>query len=95
VVPKFSSHPSNQTMFEGENATISCNVTGTPPIVVTWEKDGTDFKVSSDSRLQSSNDGQQLTVTQVVPLDSGSYVCVANNSIVVKSYPGNLLVRSK
>ena len=94
--PQFSPHPQSQTKAEGENAFLSCNVTGNPKPAVSWYKDDTKINAGADSRVGISEDGTQLTITNVSINDDGQYTCVANNSLGNStSNPATLTVQCK
>jgi len=59
----------NKTTEEGENVTVSCNASGTPPLMVSW------IKVDGGERL----DGSELMFTHINRSQAGEYRCEASN----------------
>ena len=70
-------HPQNVITKEGGNFIIYCNATGNPEPTIFWIKDG--FALRNNSRIISSADNKQLTITNAAASDSGEYRCVAMN----------------
>ena len=60
----------NITVTEGENSNLTCNVSGSPALSVTWTK------VKTGSRTM----GITLELIQVNRNESGEYKCEASNS---------------
>ncbi|XP_012784766.2 hemicentin-2 [Ochotona princeps] len=61
----------------GEQVTMACLVRGSPPIHVSWLKDGLPLALSQRTRLHSS--GRSLRISQVQLADSGLFTCVASS----------------
>ncbi|XP_036769471.2 hemicentin-2 isoform X1 [Manis pentadactyla] len=59
----------------GELVTMACPVRGSPPIHVSWLKDGLPLPLSQRTRLHGS--GRTLRISQVQLADSGIFTCVA------------------
>uniref|UniRef100_A0A8C6W1G7 Hemicentin 2 n=1 Tax=Nannospalax galili TaxID=1026970 RepID=A0A8C6W1G7_NANGA len=59
----------------GELVTMACPVRGSPPIHVSWLKDGLPLPLSQRTLLHSS--GRTLRISQVQLTDSGVFTCVA------------------
>ena len=55
--------------------TITCNVTGNPE-----KKNGS--VLTAGSRISCSSDRKQITITNVIRVDSGKYVCEATNDVM-------------
>lgn len=67
--------PLSSSEVIGQDATFHCRVTGQRPISVVWRKvDGTPLP----SRAEQ-NDQHDLIIKNIVPSDSGRYVCTANS----------------
>ncbi|KAL4660770.1 hemicentin-1-like [Arapaima gigas] len=64
----------------GEEVTLECHATGSPPPQLTWLKDGAALDVSDTQHLHLSPDGSSLTLLALHPADSGMYICVAINT---------------
>ena len=59
----------NITVIEGENRTLTCNVSGSPALTVTW---------TEVSRRSQSN-GIMRYLTNINRSNAGEYVCKAKN----------------
>ncbi|XP_054713925.1 hemicentin-1-like [Uloborus diversus] len=68
------SGPSAITAVRGRTVTSVCSAKGFPPPKISWQKNGIPF-LSSTSDITG-----QLTLENIQPEDSGSYVCIAVNS---------------
>ncbi|XP_029988042.1 B-cell receptor CD22-like [Sphaeramia orbicularis] len=75
TVPSVSFSPSGE-IIEGRSVTLTCTSDANPPVTkYTWYKRG-------KNRLQSR--GQQFVLSFINSSDSGSYSCVAENSLGLK-----------
>ncbi|KAM5299409.1 LOW QUALITY PROTEIN: hemicentin-2 [Ctenodactylus gundi] len=59
----------------GELVTMACPVRGSPPIHVSWLKDGLPLPLSQRTHLHGS--GRTLRISQVQLADAGTFTCVA------------------
>ena len=72
IPPSVTSHPSDQTVTEGQTATFSLSASGTAPLTYQWQKNGADI---------SGATGRNHTTTPVTMADNGStYRCVITNT---------------
>jgi len=69
TVPFFIQPIQNKTADEGENVTVSCNASGTPPLMVSW------IKVDGGERFN----GSELVFTHINRTQAGKYRCEARN----------------
>lgn len=69
------SRPQNLTIEEGTNVILSCNVSSSLPVKITWEKEGSEGNVLAD--------GSILSVKNVSRSDAGTYRCKAENGIAI------------
>ncbi|XP_060245885.1 hemicentin-2 [Meriones unguiculatus] len=74
----------------GELVTMMCPVRGSPPIHVSWLKDGLPLPLSQRTFLHSS--GRTLRISQVQLADSGIFTCVAASPAGVAERNFTLLV---
>ncbi|KAI8479293.1 Hemicentin-1, partial [Branchiostoma belcheri] len=65
--------PKDITIIEGESVELNCRSEGSPPPVVTWQKD------DQNIHLSISNDGQTLMLENARVKDSGVYRCLVAN----------------
>jgi subtilisin family serine protease/subtilisin-like proprotein convertase family protein len=75
--PVFTKNPVNQTVLEGQSATFTVNVTGSPNPTLYWRQGG---QVLADGGRITGSSTATLTIAGVVPTDSDSYDCVAVNT---------------
>lgn len=64
---------------KGEYAELTCRVTGTPEIKITWFKDDRELKESDKFRMSFTKSLAVLHLTEVETEDSGEYICEARN----------------
>ncbi|NWW99578.1 TITIN protein, partial [Caloenas nicobarica] len=64
---------------KGGYAELTCEVTGTPEIKITWFKDDRELKESDKYRMSFAKSLAVLHVTEVETEDSGEYICEARN----------------
>ncbi|XP_029987272.1 B-cell receptor CD22-like [Sphaeramia orbicularis] len=74
TVPSVSFSPSGE-IIEGSSVTLTCTSDANPPVTkYTWYKRG-------NNQPQSRGEGQQFVLSSITSTDSGSYSCVAWNSL--------------
>lgn len=64
---------------KGGYAELTCEVTGTPEIKITWFKDDRELKESDKYRISFTKSLARLHVSEVDTEDSGEYICEAKN----------------
>jgi len=64
---------------KGGYAELTCEVTGTPEIKITWFKDDRELKESDKYRMSFAKSLATLHLTEVETEDSGEYICEAKN----------------
>ncbi|KAF1662939.1 Titin, partial [Aptenodytes patagonicus] len=64
---------------KGGYAELTCEVTGTPEIKITWFKDDRELKESNKYRMSFAKSLAILHLTEVETEDSGEYICEAKN----------------
>jgi len=79
--PDIAVDSQNRTVTEGNNVSLSCNVSGNPEPSILWTKDGFQVNATINSRISFSVDKKQLTITNAKRTDNGNYRCVAYNSL--------------
>jgi len=67
--------PERTILAVGEQAVLTCEVSGNPEPSVKWSKDGD----TNIPRAQFKDDGRILAIKDVLPIDSGMYECRASN----------------
>ncbi|XP_029808117.1 immunoglobulin superfamily DCC subclass member 4-like [Suricata suricatta] len=74
----FSLHPESQVVEENGTARFECHIEGLPAPAITWEKD--QVPVPEEPRLITLPNGV-LQILDIQESDTGSYRCVATNSV--------------
>lgn len=64
---------------KGGYAELTCKVTGTPEIKITWFKDDRELKESDKHRMSFTKSLAILHLSEVETEDSGEYICEAKN----------------
>uniref|UniRef100_A0A673BH86 Ig-like domain-containing protein n=1 Tax=Sphaeramia orbicularis TaxID=375764 RepID=A0A673BH86_9TELE len=76
-LPSVSVSPSGH-IVEGSSVTLTCTSDANPPVTkYTWYKRG-------KNQPHSRGEGQQFVLSSIISSDSGSYSCVAENSLGLK-----------
>ena len=85
VPTRMTSYSDNQTVIEGSNLNLFCNVTGKPASNISWTR------VSEDEVLFVGNPWHIVDINRTY---SGTYLCIANNGVsspVKSTIPINVL----
>ncbi|KAM9664701.1 LOW QUALITY PROTEIN: titin-like [Trichechus inunguis] len=86
----------SQLLKKGDTTQLTCKVTGTPPIKITWFVNDREIKESSKHKMSFVESTAVLRLTDVAVQDSGEYMCEAQNEagsdhcssiIIVKESP--------
>ncbi|XP_029939526.1 hemicentin-1, partial [Salarias fasciatus] len=72
-----SEAPGNQSVVLSNPTMLLCDVTGSPPPVITWYKNGT--PVVPNSNMVITGNGKTLMLLKTQTADAGSYSCKAIN----------------
>uniref|UniRef100_A0A8C5X6K5 Hemicentin-1 n=1 Tax=Malurus cyaneus samueli TaxID=2593467 RepID=A0A8C5X6K5_9PASS len=78
VPPRIHSTGGQYTVTESSQAVLSCVAEGIPTPTITWRKNGTLLR-DTVGKYQTVPGGD-LILDNVVPEDSGSYICIASNA---------------
>lgn len=73
--------PKNKSAILNKPVTISCPVSGVPPPLVKWYKDGKLLKATSDPNIMLSLDSRHLKIFRTQVSDAGIYICKAENDV--------------
>ncbi|GFS46965.1 hemicentin-1 [Trichonephila inaurata madagascariensis] len=73
--------PKNKSAILNKPVTISCPVSGIPPPLVKWFKDGKPLKMESNSNIMLSQNSKHLKIFRTQVSDAGTYTCKAANDV--------------
>ncbi|KAJ7986246.1 hypothetical protein DPEC_G00337960 [Dallia pectoralis] len=80
--PVFTELPRDKSLNKGERLLLACGVTGTPPPKITWTFNSN----IKPAHYNHVNGHSEMVIERVTKDDSGTYSCVAENSVgVIKS----------
>jgi len=79
--PRITSISPAQLASEGDTVVLSCSVAAVPLTIgsVWWQR--RDYSIAARGRVQTTNNGSTLTITNVTAQDAGRFECVANNGV--------------
>ena len=100
AIPAFIDYPAMTpenailTLIEGQNLSLTCRANGYPIPVIRWKHRGNLVGYSSDSRISNSSENGYgvLNITSLQVNDSGSWICVAENSLDYVHAPRETIV---
>ena len=75
----------NLTATEGDEVTLTCQVTSAPEPVVTWMFNGTNvMATSSDDHhmIQNIDSNYSFTIKNATTANTGTYTCQVNNTAI-------------
>uniref|UniRef100_A0AC11DT69 Obscurin, cytoskeletal calmodulin and titin-interacting RhoGEF n=1 Tax=Ovis aries TaxID=9940 RepID=A0AC11DT69_SHEEP len=92
--PHFLLRPTSIRVREGAEATFRCRVRGSPPMSVSWAKDGRRLGVldAPRVRVEESGEASALRIQAAQPRDSGTYTVHAENPLGAASAAAGLTV---
>ncbi|KAM4629779.1 hemicentin-1 [Polymixia lowei] len=76
-LPVIQTHPSTLDVILNNPITLPCRATGSPRPTITWQKEGINIPTNGGGFTVLPNGGLQISKASV--LDSGTYMCVAQN----------------
>ncbi|XP_053206714.1 cell adhesion molecule DSCAM-like isoform X4 [Panonychus citri] len=78
----------------GGKTSFTCqSISGSPPLHVTWYKDGNEILDSLSIRIQSNGDPSILIIDSIQSSHSGNYTCKMSNRFGQDSYTSEILVQ--
>uniref|UniRef100_A0A3B1J4R1 Ig-like domain-containing protein n=1 Tax=Astyanax mexicanus TaxID=7994 RepID=A0A3B1J4R1_ASTMX len=78
--PTFITTLTPTAVGEGERLSLSCNVTGSPPLNIQWMKDRREVTSSATTKITFTDGAASLVIDKASKTDAGDYLCKASNS---------------
>lgn len=86
----------SQDVPDGYPVSFDCVVTGKPPPIIRWFKDGKLLEENDHVMINEDQEGRhQLIITAALPSDMGVYRCMAENDSGMASTKAELRVERK
>lgn len=79
--PSFSKTPNPVEGIKGKDASLHCEVSGTPPLQVNWYKDSRPLKESRKYKMVSEDSSATLHIIKLEQDDAGLYECKVSNNV--------------
>ena len=79
--PEITTHPISTVIIEGGDLLLTCNATGNPAPLISWNKYEFLINASGDPRISFTEQNTKLRIKNVSRVDDGQYRCVASNSL--------------
>nr|XP_054315869.1 transmembrane and immunoglobulin domain-containing protein 1 isoform X2 [Pongo pygmaeus] len=84
-----------QTVEEGSNVKLVCNVKANPQAQMMWYKNSSLLDLErSHHQIQQTSESFQLSITKVEKSDNGTYSCIAKSSLKTESLDFHLIVKA-
>uniref|UniRef100_A0A3Q1DAE3 Ig-like domain-containing protein n=1 Tax=Amphiprion ocellaris TaxID=80972 RepID=A0A3Q1DAE3_AMPOC len=93
--PSFVQRLQSQTVRQGSQVRLDVRVTGIPPPVVKFYREGAEIQSSADFRILQDGDLYSLLIAEAFPEDSGTYSVTATNSSGRATSTAELLVQGE
>lgn len=79
--PSFTKTPTPVEGIKGKDASLHCELYGTPPFQVSWYKDKRPLKESRKYKLVSDSSSAALHIIKLDHNDAGLYECKVSNNV--------------
>lgn len=79
--PVFSSFPPVVETLKNTEVSLECELSGTPPFEVVWDKDKRQLRSSKKYKIASKNFHASIHILNVESTDIGEYHCKAQNEV--------------
>ncbi|XP_008579157.1 PREDICTED: transmembrane and immunoglobulin domain-containing protein 1, partial [Galeopterus variegatus] len=82
-----------QTVEEGSNVKLLCNVKSNPQALMMWYKNSNILNLEKDRHeIQQTSESFQLSITKVEKSDNGTYNCIAISTLQTETMDFHLIV---
>ncbi|XP_058416152.1 transmembrane and immunoglobulin domain-containing protein 1 [Diceros bicornis minor] len=96
IFPPFLSGDDFQTVEEGSNAKLVCNVKSNPQAQMMWYKNSGLLSLEKNyHQVQQTSESLQLSITKVRKSDNGTYNCIANSALKTETKDFHLIVTDR
>ncbi|XP_062847132.1 obscurin isoform X3 [Trichomycterus rosablanca] len=93
AAPVFLTQLQTQEVHDGYPVSFDCVISGNPPPIIRWFKDGKVLEEDDHYMINENQEGcHQLIITAVQPFDMGVYRCMAENNSGIASSRAELRV---
>ncbi|XP_038071800.1 triple functional domain protein-like isoform X2 [Patiria miniata] len=96
--PEFTTPLTNQTVNEGDDLILACQVCGKPTPTITWEAPPTSAPLRADHRvrmMERENGMARLEIADIRSEEKGEYTCIAFNAVGSQTCSALVSVRGK
>lgn len=92
AVPPILSGDDFQTVEEGSDVKLVCNVKSNPQAQMMWYKNSSILNLEKNHQVQQSSESLQLSIMKVKKSDNGTYSCFANSPLKIVTKDFHLFV---
>ncbi|XP_066119238.1 transmembrane and immunoglobulin domain-containing protein 1 isoform X1 [Saccopteryx bilineata] len=96
IFPPLLSGDDFQTVEEGSNVKLVCNVKANPQAQMMWYKNSSILNLEKNHhQVQQTSESLQLSINKVKKSDNGTYSCYARSSLETKTKDFHLFVKDR
>ncbi|CAK7290181.1 Transmembrane and immunoglobulin domain-containing protein 1 [Vulpes lagopus] len=95
IFPPILSGDDFQTVEEGSDVKLVCNVRSNPQAQMMWHKNSDILNLEKNHQVHQTSESLQLSITKVKKSDNGTYNCVANSSLQMETKDFHLIVKDR
>ncbi|CAD7667627.1 unnamed protein product [Nyctereutes procyonoides] len=95
IFPPILSGDDFQTVEEGSDVKLVCNVRSNPQAQMMWHKNSDILNLEKNHQVHQTSESLQLSITKVKKSDNGTYSCVANSSLQMETKDFHLIVKDR
>lgn len=81
VAPVFDKRLQPVEVTAGQSVDLECHLTGSPPVKVTWLKDGKEMRSGGNYKISYVENTPHLIILKADKGDACQYICEASNDI--------------
>ncbi|XP_072638283.1 transmembrane and immunoglobulin domain-containing protein 1 isoform X1 [Canis lupus baileyi] len=95
IFPPILSGDDFQTVEEGSDVKLVCNVRSNPQAQMMWHRNSDILNLEKNHQVHQTSESLQLSITKVKKSDNGTYSCVANSSLQMETKDFHLIVKDR